>query len=321
MGLAVEGGGLRGVVSAAMLTELENLGLRSVFDEVYGCSSGAINAAYFLAGDTWYPLSIYFQDLISPQFLDFRRVLRGRSVLNLPYAFEVLETGKPLDYEAVLASPVPLQVMITDVDAIRTLSVKDFADRADLREALQSSCWLPIAVSGTYSFRGRRTVDGGVLTAHPFMIAQEECTHVLSLSTRAMAPPRNRMSLMNRIVSCYLERLRAGLGSGYLSAVSHYRSERVRLAEQRLRPSGPPYVLDLAPTYGAPEVSRHEVNPGRLLLDGAAVGHEIVHWAVEGTYIQAVPRMMLGTSDDRRTAVGTQNITTAPVSRLRDGEG
>jgi predicted patatin/cPLA2 family phospholipase len=312
LGLAVEGGGLRGVVSAAMLAELENLGLQSVFDEVYGCSSGAINAAYFLAGETWYPLSIYFHDLISPLFLDFRRALRGKDVLNLPYAFEVLETGKPLDYEKVIASPVPLQVMVTDVDAIRTVSVGEFTGRADLRAALQASCWLPLAVSGTYAYRGMRTVDGGVLTAHPFMIALQECTHVLSLSTRPMKPPHTRMSLLNRVVSNRLEKLRPGLGIGYLSAVAHYRSERVRLSECRTSPGEPPYVLDLAPVLGAPEVKRHEVNPARLLLDGAVVGHEIVHWAVQGEYARAIPRMTFAVSAD---APPKDAATPAPALR------
>ena len=50
LGLAIEGGGMRGIVSAAMLQVLEECGMTDCFDAVYGCSSGAINAAYFLAG-------------------------------------------------------------------------------------------------------------------------------------------------------------------------------------------------------------------------------------------------------------------------------
>ena len=46
--LVVEGGIMRGVVSAGMLLGLEALGLRNSFDAVYGTSSGAANAAYFL---------------------------------------------------------------------------------------------------------------------------------------------------------------------------------------------------------------------------------------------------------------------------------
>lgn len=105
IGLAVEGGGMRGVVSGAMLCALEDLGLpAAAFDAVYGCSSGATNGAYFIAGASWYPLSIYYDDLTTREFVDFRRAFTG-DILNLNYVFEsVLELTKPLRYEAVLAA-------------------------------------------------------------------------------------------------------------------------------------------------------------------------------------------------------------------------
>jgi predicted patatin/cPLA2 family phospholipase len=88
IGLAVEGGGMRGVVSGAMLCALEDLGLPAVaFDGVYGCSSGATNGAYFIAGDSWYPLSIYYDDLPTREFVDFRRVFTG-DILNLGQRIE-----------------------------------------------------------------------------------------------------------------------------------------------------------------------------------------------------------------------------------------
>src|SRR5215471_7011063 len=46
LGLVVEGGGMRGVVSGGSLIAMERVGLSSVFDEVYGESAGAINACY-----------------------------------------------------------------------------------------------------------------------------------------------------------------------------------------------------------------------------------------------------------------------------------
>jgi predicted acylesterase/phospholipase RssA len=48
--LAIEGGAMRGVVSAGMVAALEQLGLTHAFDAVYGSSAGAINGAYFLTG-------------------------------------------------------------------------------------------------------------------------------------------------------------------------------------------------------------------------------------------------------------------------------
>ena len=48
--LVLEGGGMRGVVSAGMTAALERLGLTRCFDLVVGASAGAINGAALLAG-------------------------------------------------------------------------------------------------------------------------------------------------------------------------------------------------------------------------------------------------------------------------------
>lgn len=295
--LAVEGGGLRGVVSAAMLQALEDLGLRESFDGVYACSSGAVNASYFLVGETWYPVSIYYDDLTSRQFLDFRRVLRGQPMMSPDYALDtVVHTVKPLDYAAVLASPIPLHVMITNVDALRTEVVSNFASAEEFREGLRASIWLPIAVPGASRFRDYRAIDGGVLTAHPFQVVPRAgdlaYTHVLSLSTRPMGTGRRKVTLFNRFVASRLNRLRTGLGTGYLEAVAAYRQARRMVEGERMNPKPGPYVLDLAPLPGQPEVVRHEMDPW-LLLEGARAGYEAIYYAIEGIRRRAMPRLMI----------------------------
>ena len=62
LGLAIEGGAMRGVVSAGMVTALEYLGLLRVFDAVYGSSAGAFNGAFFLAGQAAFGTTIYYLD-------------------------------------------------------------------------------------------------------------------------------------------------------------------------------------------------------------------------------------------------------------------
>lgn len=152
IGLAVEGGGIRGVVSAAMLCALEDLGLTNAFDAIYSASSGAINSAYFLVGGSWYPLSIYYDDLTTRKFVDFRRVFRG-NILDLDYAFGVVvDQLKPLNYEAVMKAPVPLHIAVTLVDEIRTEVPHTYSTPADLRSALVASAWLPVALRGTIDF-------------------------------------------------------------------------------------------------------------------------------------------------------------------------
>ena len=47
--LAIEGGGMRGTISAGMALALDELGLVSAFDAVYGASAGAITGAWLLS--------------------------------------------------------------------------------------------------------------------------------------------------------------------------------------------------------------------------------------------------------------------------------
>lgn len=284
LGLAVEGGGMRGAVSAAMLTALDDLGLRPVFDVVYGSSSGAVNAAYFLTGDAWYPLTIYVDDLPTRHFVDFRRALSGRAILNLDYAFEhVMETVKPLPYDALVETSPQLQVAVTMTDTLETMSVSHFDSGADLKAALRASCWMPIAVPGLGEFRGRPAVDGSALTAHPTIVAlRDDCTHVLSLSTRPMGTSVQASALVTRVTSVLLERTARGLGAGYAASLRDYQRHRARLHRWRTAPSGDPaHVLDLAPLPWMRELPRHERDHASILT-AVRQAHAIAHAAIEG---------------------------------------
>ncbi len=58
--------------------------------------------------------SIYHEDLIGRDWLDFRRVLRREPVIALDYLIDELMTRhKPLDWEKVTSSPVTLYAVAT----------------------------------------------------------------------------------------------------------------------------------------------------------------------------------------------------------------
>lgn len=301
VGLAVEGGGIRGVVSGAMLCALEDLGCADAIDSVYCASSGAVNGAYYLAGDVWHNMSIYFDHLSTKEFVDFKRFFNGQ-ILNLDYAFDVVvEKIKPLDYEKVLASPIPLKITVTLVDELRTEVASGFVSRAELKEALIASAWLPIATKGTAMFRGERAVDGGALMPHPFRAALDDgCTHVLSLSTRPLKPPRAWRTVPQWIAAQSMNRLKAGLGDRYWAAIAEYRIQRRDLQRWMKEPGDGPYVLDLAPMPWMAEVKRHEHLLGPILT-GARGGYEVMFCALEeydpdlirDGRVSAVPRLIV----------------------------
>lgn len=267
VGLAVEGGGMRGIVSGAMLCAIEELGFAPSLDAIYGFSAGALNAAYFFAGNCWCQLSIYYRDLATGAFIDFRRMVYGKSFLDLDYLFrEIVDCRKPLSYSAIAESSVELHVGVTNVDALTTEDVSCFSSRADLVDTLRASSWMPISSFRTAIWRGARALDGAVLTGHPLRLAVNGgCTHVLSLSTRPIRPrscrgPRSAQTLG----ALHLERIKKGLGAEYLSATNEYWLDRSKMHVERLKPDGLPYILDLAPLPWMPELRYRELDSGRL---------------------------------------------------------
>lgn len=302
VGLAVEGGGMRGIISAAMMTALEDVGLANAIDVVYAASSGATNAAYYLAGESWYPLSIYYDDLAGSAFVDFRRRLRGGDIIDLNYVFEkIFYELKPLNFAKLFASPVGFTIAVTLVDELRTASISGLSSEADLIDTLRASTWLPIAVRGTAQWRGQRALDGGVLTAHPWRIAKRDgCTHILSLSTRPFGYAQHRHSPMQRYTRRYLNKIKDGLGDGYLAAVREHWADRRSFATWRHAPTPQPYVLDLAPLSWMRAIKRHETDLG-ILLRAARESYAVAVCAftdvptseiARGT-VQAIPRMTL----------------------------
>ncbi|WP_280421334.1 patatin-like phospholipase family protein [Nocardia carnea] len=319
--LTVAGGGMRGAISAAMCAQLEDAGFRDAFDIVYGCSAGAINAAYFLsqpAGTCWYPLSIYYEDLSRGRLIRYSGPLRGRPALDLDYVFEeILGSKKPLHYSAAVGSQASLVVLTTDLDARETYAARDFASEEELKAFLRAGARPPLAVRGESHIDGRRLVDGALLAPPQFRLALADgCTHVLALGTRRFRRTDTGISnhaagvtLANRAYARYLERLRDGLGTAYLAAVRHRRGDRERLFRLGFASDGPgPHVLSIAPLPWMNPIRFHDTDPNRI-FEGIRDAYAVSHCATEGIgvgnlrdgLVRTVPRVAVAGPGGPRT--------------------
>lgn len=88
--LCIEGGGMRGAISAGMIAAIRYCGLRDVFDVVYGCSAGAVVGAYFIADQVpVYGARIYYDVICAPHrgapFIDLR-AFRHHPYLSAPFS-------------------------------------------------------------------------------------------------------------------------------------------------------------------------------------------------------------------------------------------
>lgn len=286
VGLAVEGGGMRGIISAAMLAAVEELGFAECFDAIYGFSAGAVNAAYFFSGNCRERLSAYYNDIPSGSYIDFRRLAKGKSFLDIDALFdELICRQRPLDYEAITRSHREFHIGITNVDALETEDVFEFSSRDDLVDSLRASCWMPISSFHTAIWRNHRAMDGSVLTGHPLQIAiNNGCSHVLSLSTRPIRQVGFRGPQAAQFLGAlHLERMKRRLGVLYYKAANEYWRNRSEMHRERLDPQDGPYVLDLAPLPHMPQIRYYELDSGRLL--GAAVASYNLVGAVLGSSI------------------------------------
>ncbi len=323
LGLAVQGGGMRGVLSGAMLTALEDLGYATSFDAVYAASSGALNAAYFLAGGSWRQLAAYYDDLVEPAFIDLRRGFTGR-LMDLDFAIEeILDRRKPLDVDRILTSGTRLHVAVAMLDTMRTETFSEFADGTQLKAALRASSWLPVAVRGVADLAGRPALDGAMLTVHPYRLAVDDgCSHVLSLSSRRSGPVGGPYSTTELVLAGWLERLRPGLGRLRRDAVRDYVADRALLRARTLRPGRPPHLLDVAPLRWMPTVRPFERDPGRLIV-AARHCYELLYRAMRGEPLagpggsgqRVVPRFMPVQEVDRDAAQPHDGTAANPAVR------
>ncbi len=188
VGLVVEGGAMRGVVSCAALMGLEELGMTEVFDEVYGASAGAVNGAYFLAGQAAYATTIYYQKINNTRFI---RRLWHRKVVDIDDLFESIIAGdRPLRIDKVLASRSRLFVTIADACTGEAFLGQPQASETPLLTLLKASTAMPLLYNRLVSVDGRDCFDGGLINPLPiFEAIQSGCTDLLVLLTR---PPNFR---------------------------------------------------------------------------------------------------------------------------------
>ena len=183
LALIVEGGGMRGVLSAGSLLAVDVLGYRDAFDEVFACSAGAVNAAYFLSGQGALGITVYFDSINNRRFYNPFRV---RRMVDVGFVYDyIVPLVKVLDESAIRAGRTELFISVTDaLTGLNVLlNVKEVLEPVSL--VLKASSALPVLFNQTVMIGGREYVDGGVSCILPILQAAERgCTDFLILLTR-----------------------------------------------------------------------------------------------------------------------------------------
>ena len=172
--LVVEGGGMRGCLSAGMVAATYYLGLEDCFDVVYGSSAGTVIGSYFITRQLpWFGPEIYYDSLTTSgkKFIDTKRLLRtfgfglldprllkdvilrrgnGKAVVNLPFLLQTTaQESKPLDWEKFkeMQKVQPMKIVSSALKSERSVVLDmekgNFNSLSELADCMRSSCLLP----------------------------------------------------------------------------------------------------------------------------------------------------------------------------------
>lgn len=286
--LAVEGGGMRGIVSGAMLSALADHSFTNSFDSIYSLSAGAINSTYFAAGGGWQALSVYYDDLITREFIDFRRLLQRKPILSLDYVLnDVMRGTNPLDYVQALESKIDLNIIVADINRLEPVVLSKFDSEEELEWALRTSASLPVIAGPPPEKNGTRFLDGGVLMSHPVEAALAgPASHIVVIRTKSSDKRTERVSVGTRLLARRLNQYQPGLGAKYIFQKKEYD----RIEDQTRRASDSPssklpHILDVHCSPGSHAVGRLTQERG-LLYQGMRAGYQAMLLALFGTEYQ-----------------------------------
>ena len=172
--LIIEGGGMRGCVTAGMAGAVYYLGLADSFDVIYGSSAGSIIGAYFNTRQLpLFGAEIYYDQLTTAgkRFIDAKRLLRtlglglldprllkdvvtrprfGKPVLNLDFLLkETLQEKKPLDWDKFMKMQEvqPVKVVASGLKSEKSICLEiangGFTSVQEFAGAAHGSCLLP----------------------------------------------------------------------------------------------------------------------------------------------------------------------------------
>jgi predicted patatin/cPLA2 family phospholipase len=283
--VVLEGGGMRGVVSAGMTAALERLGLTRCFDVVFGSSAGALNAAALLAGVATPAAAMYHTVLASRAFVNPARLLFGRPALDV--RFVLAHAAGELDaerHERTIASPIPLHCVALDVDSARSVEFSGMRSKDELWNVLLATTRMPWIGGPPVPIEGRRYIDGALTCPIPVGNAIEAgATHVLVLQTRPYGVPRSAGGRVGEtLIARHLRRLNPELVPLWHARVQAYEDLVEDIARRSEAPNGDgPHVLGLRPPAGTPVVTQLERRPA-VLSRAAAEAERLVEQILGG---------------------------------------
>jgi NTE family protein len=169
IGIALSGGGARGISHLGVLKALEENGIRP--DIVSGTSAGAIIGGFYCAGFS--PDKI-LEILVKTKMLTiFKPAFSWKGLLSMDKLSSILQERLPLKFDEL---SIPLIVSATNLEAGKTHYFK----QGNLHQAILASSCIPVLFN-PIEIEGIKYIDGGILNNLPVEALQQKADLVIAV--------------------------------------------------------------------------------------------------------------------------------------------
>ncbi|HET9721858.1 MAG TPA: patatin-like phospholipase family protein [Candidatus Saccharimonadales bacterium] len=291
LALAVEGGGMMGVISAGMLLAINDLELLDLFDVYVGSSSGSINLAYILGEYPEEGLSVYYDHLINHKHVDSFRLVKGEYAIDLKGLERIMKK--------VIPSPIPnilknykdkYFITTTRIKPVEGILISAGEANKDLLNYLIAGATIPYIDGSPRTINKTKYCDGGFAYPDLRMAALElDSTHLFILSTQ---PGNKKMARYDDFRS----RTYKTLLSGRYKNLQKFWIERLE-AEKVLLNGSEIFISQINSHQVTVHHNQHKVGNFSkdqwILVDGARKGYEaVVKMFIKEATVGLVPEIL-----------------------------
>ena len=187
IGLALSGGGIKGVAHLGVLKALEERGIK--IDIISGVSVGGIIGALYADGHTTDEIHHFFQKNSLFQMVSLNLPKNGGLVNTDRYKHQL---GKMLRAKTFEELSIPLIVNATELNAGKNVYFKS----GELLNCIIASASVPIFFN-PINIDGKLYVDGGMFCNLPASILKEDCEIVIGVHTNPISPKESTSGLLD----------------------------------------------------------------------------------------------------------------------------
>jgi len=182
IGIALSGGGVRGVAHLGVLQYLAEIGINPSI--ISGSSAGSLIGAFYAAG--YSPLEIYNISK-TEKFFSFPTTLT-RSGLFDPNIFEKI-LKKHIEHDKLESLKIPLYVTATDLTNAKLL----LFNKGSLSNAVKASCCVPLVFQPVL-YEGAYLSDGGILDNFPIGAIENRCDKIIGVYVNSIRKIEGKLS-------------------------------------------------------------------------------------------------------------------------------